>query len=184
MNKIIAILLLAQSIAGYCNAQSEVPTASQTASQAAKLSLSDVLELTFSVTGGDGVTVILPFTSVNDYIDGVESSEQEIRIRSNKGFNIRVAANSRNFTYTGTASPSPVMKVSDVLNMKITENNTEGVITGGFSNYKSLSSSSKKILNKCSNRERAFKVKYKAVPGFTYPAGDYSAQIVFTATQD
>lgn len=184
MKKLLIISVISLLATSRAFSQPETPSVSQSASQLAKLSLNDVIEMTFSLTGSDGVTVILPFGDMDDYTNGVESSEQEIRIRSNKGFNVRVQSNARDFTYSGSAASTPSMRVNKVLSMRITDNSTGGIITSGFSNYKSIDRSSKKILNRCGMGDKSFKVQYKATPGFSYPAGDYSTQIIFTATQD
>ena len=120
------------------------------------------------------------------YANGVESEEQELMVRSNKNFSIGVKSNVTNFTYTGTTTPAPVMPVNGVLGLKVTENNTGGSIASPFSsaNYASLTSSNQNLITGSSRGgNKTFSIQYKATPGFAYPAGTYSADVVYTATQ-
>ena len=157
------------------------------ANQSTNLSLSNAIEITFtqnaSIIGG---SVSLAFTNVNHYANGVESEEQELMVRSNKNFSIGVKSNVTNFTYTGTTTPAPVMPVNGVLGLKVTENNTGGSIASPFSsaNYASLTSSNQNLITGSSRGgNKTFSIQYKATPGFAYPAGTYSADVVYTATQ-
>ena len=80
MKKIIAIAAFA-SLGFAANAQN----ANSSASQTVNLSLSNAIEITFTGTGNaTGSDVTIPFTTVNDYANGVESSAQELKVRSNK----------------------------------------------------------------------------------------------------
>ena len=129
----------------------------------------------------------MAFNNVNNYANGVESSTQELRIRSNKDFSVAVKSNATNFSYSGPSSPAPTMPVNNVLGVLIASNNTGGSIASGFSNsaYNSISSSNKTLINNGSRGgNRSFSVKYKTTPGFAYPAGTYSVDVVYTATQN
>ena len=83
MKKIIAIAAFA-TLGFSANAQDQANQVSS-ASQTAKLVMSNAIEITFtgnnSATGSD---VSMPFTTVNNYANGVESGEQELKVRSNK----------------------------------------------------------------------------------------------------
>lgn len=157
------------------------------ATQSTHLALSNAIEITFangfSSTGGD---VTLPFTSVNDYANGVESDAQELKVRSNKNFSVAIKTNSANFTYTGNTTPAPQMPVENVLAVKVTGNSTGGSIANPFSTtgYSTLSSSNQDLITAASRGgNQTFSVKYKATPGFAYPAGTYAVDVVYTATQ-
>ncbi len=185
MKKFIAIVTFATiSIAATAQTQSNQTA---TASQTVKLVLSNAIEITFtgnsSATGAD---VNIPFTSVNDYANGVESAEQELKVRSNKDFYVRVKTGSNKFSYTGNTTPAPQMPVKNVLNLKVTANNTGGSIASPFSsnNYATLKNNSQSLLTNCDRGgDQTFKIKYKATPGFAYPAGTYSVDVIYTATQ-
>ena len=182
MKKIIAIAALA--IVGYsANAQN----ASSTASQTLNLSLSNAIELTFTGSGtATGAAVTLNFTTVNDYANGVASAAQELKVRSNKAFGVTVKTNNANFTYSGTTTPAPVMPVNGVLALKVNSNSTGGTIASPFSAsaYSTLTSTAANLLNNCSNGgNQLFQVMYNATPGFAYPAGTYTVDVVYTATQ-
>lgn len=159
--------------------------AQSSATQNVNLSFTNIVEILFTGTGGtSGASVTMPFTSPGDYTDGVESSEYRLRVRSNKNFNVTARTNSANFTYSGTASPAPVMPVSGKLLLKVSENNTGGSTASGFSNFGTLTSSNQNLVTGGSKgNNQTFSVQYKGVPGFGYPAGDYSVNVVYTVTQ-
>lgn len=182
MKKIITILFIS-----FCSTAIYAQTASSSATQTTNLNLSDAIEIAFTSTGSStGSVVNLAFSTVNDYANGVESSTQQIRIRSNKKFDVEVEASNDYFTYSGTATSGTSMKVKDVLDMRITSNNTGGQINSGYHQYKHIDGDhDKRILNDCDRGgNQTFSIQYRATPGFEFPAGTYTTNIIFTATQD
>jgi hypothetical protein len=158
---------------------------SSTASQNLNLNFSNVISITFVSTGtASGSALSLPFNTVSDYVNGVTSSVQQLKVQSNKLFNITVKANSANFTYSGSVTPAPVMPVS-TLNIKVTANSTGGTIAGAYgSSFTGITNAASSLLSNCSNGgNQVFSIQYQATPGFAYPAGTYTVNIVFTATQ-
>src|SRR5690606_13770768 len=132
-----------------------------------------------------GTSVSIPFTTVNDYANGVESDAQELKVRSNKNFSVAVKTNAENFSYTGNTTPTPTMPVSGVLAVKVTSNSTGGSIANSFSSYSSLSNSNQGLITAADRGgAQSFRVMYKATPGFAYPAGTYAVDVVYTATQE
>ena len=184
MKKLIAIAVFA-TVAISVKAQSSNQASS--ASQTVKLALSNAIELTFTGNGSaQGADVTIPFNSVNDYANGVESNDQQLKVRSNKDFDVTVKTNAANFTYTGNTSPAPVMPVSGVLNLKVTANGTGGAIASPFSStaYASLTDADQDLIaDGDRGGNQTFDIKYKATPGFAYPAGTYAVDVVYTATQ-
>jgi hypothetical protein len=182
MKKIVAILFISLcSIAAY--AQSPNSSATQTTN----LNLNDAIEIAFTSTvSNTGSVVNMAFSTVNDYANGVESAQYQIRVRSNRKFDVEVEASSDYFTYAGTTSPAPQMKVKDVLDMRILSNNTGGQINGGYHQYKHINGDNDhRILNDCDRGgNQTFNIQYRAQPGFSFPAGTYTTNIIFTATQD
>lgn len=181
MKKLFSVALL--SAFGYAaNAQQ-----SSSASQAVQLQLQNAIDITFTANGSDvGPLVEIPFTTINDYVNGVETANQEIRVRSNKAFNVFVKTNAENFTYTGGATPTPVMPVAGVLNLVVISDNTGGIIPGPYStsSYYTLRDFNIELIQGgTAGADQKFTVKYKATPGFTYPAGTYDVGVVYTATQ-
>lgn len=168
------------------NAQSQ---ANQTGAvnQTVDLLLSNVLEMEFVSNGqATGPTLQFEFDSINDYVNGIESDPQQIVIRSNKSYTVEVKANAANFSYVGTTFPAPSMPVAGVLSLIVTENNTGGYIHSPFSasTYYSLRDFNEYIIGAGgAGANQTFSVKYKATPGFSYPAGAYSIDVVYTATQ-
>ena len=184
MKKLFAITVFA-SVSIAANAQSSNQAAS--ASQTVKLDLGNAIEITFTGNGSaTGPDVNIPFTTVNDYANGVESNDQQLKVRSNKDFDVTVKANAASFTYSGNTTPAPVMPVQNVLNLKVTGNNTGGAIASPFSStaYASLTAADQDLIDGGSRGgNQTFDIKYKATPGFAYPAGIYAVDVVYTATQ-
>lgn len=171
-------------IAGFTGAQAQ--NASSTASQPVQLGLSNALEITF--TGNNsatGSTVNMAFTTASSLANGVESAAQELKVRSNKNFNVSVKSSTANF-YTllfGFWQVSSSMPAS-VLDVMVDDNQTGGSIGTGFSSYKDLSSTAQSLItNGTYGGDQTFSVKYKATPGFAYSANSYYITVVYTATQ-
>ncbi|MBN8672179.1 MAG: hypothetical protein J0L80_15960 [Chitinophagales bacterium] len=181
MKKVIAIAAL--SFVGIA-AKAQVAS---TATQTVNLNLSNAIELTFTGSGtATGAAVNLAFNTVNDYANGVTSSAQELKVRSNKKFGVTVKTNNANFSYTGSTTPAPVMPVAGVLALKVSANATGGAIASPFSAsaYNDLSATAANLLTNCNNGgNQTFSVMYEATPGFAYPAGTYTTDVVYTATQ-
>ncbi|WP_276132397.1 hypothetical protein [Polluticoccus soli] len=176
------IVILAASLFTFVAAKAQV---NSSASQTVNLNLSNAIEITFTGSGtatGDPTT--MAFTTVAHYADGVESGEQQLKVRSNKNFKVAVKSNATNFTYTGSTTPAPTMVVADVLNVMVSANNTGGTIANSFSGYQDVPTSNIDMLSNCSKGgNQTFSVKYKAEPGFDFPAGNYAVDVVYTATQ-
>ena len=66
------IIIIAAAVIGFTSAANAQSTQSS-AQQTVQLNLSNALEITFSGTGTTGATVSLPFTTADDYANGVES---------------------------------------------------------------------------------------------------------------
>lgn len=146
--------------------------------QQLQLGLSDVIEI--SILNGNNPT--MHFSTVNDYANGVLSDEQELLVRSNKNFHVRVRAQATRFSFSGTGN-NPNMPLS-VLRQKVTNNNTGGSVASGHHNFTSLSTNGKNMItNATAGADNRFRVQYRATPGFAYPAGTYAVNIIYTATQ-
>lgn len=181
MRKIAASLLLL-----LCSTIAFAQNASSTATQTVNLNLANAISIEFVATNNNtGAQINLAFNTVNDYANGVESADVTLRVRSNKKFEVRTKSNSEYFSYSGTTSPAPQMKVKNVLKMKVTNNSTGGNIDNGYGNYKSIDTDCEDILDNCSNGgNQTFSVKYQATPGFSFPAGTYTADIIYTVVQE
>jgi len=185
MKKVIAItLLLVGSYAAHAQNQANMDAA---ATQTVNLLLSNAIDIAFTGNGQTtGPVVNLEFNTVNDYANGVESPQQEIKVRSTKKFKIDVKTNSASFSYSGTTNPAPTMPVSGVLGLKVAANGTGGTFDGPFSSsaFYSLREFNQLMLLNCnSGANQTFSVIYKATPGFVYPAGAYAIDVIYTATQ-
>lgn len=180
MKKLIAIAAFA-TLGFSANAQTSTNQTS-TATQTTKLALSNAISITFVDGGKEGADVIMPFQTVSDFANGVTSNEQEMLVQSNKNFNVSMKTDALNFAYAGTTSPAPQVQISNVLSMMVTENKTGGSLS--YNNYAPIPNGSATIINwGTPGGNRTFKVKYKANPGFALPAGTYTANVIYTATQ-
>src|SRR5690606_10450538 len=113
MKKIILFSAILTSIATFANAQNN---ASSTAQQTVQLQLSNPLEITFTGNNSTtGSTVTMPFTSANDYANGVESQAQQLRVRSNKNFNVAVKPLTNTFSVTNNGNTSSSSMPASVL---------------------------------------------------------------------
>jgi len=142
------------------------------------------LEPTIQIMAPEKPNVNMGFNGINDYVQGIQSSEQHFSVHSNKDFVVNVRTNTDIFTYSGNANPAPQMPVSNILFLAITDNNTGGSTAGSFNSFTSLSSTTRNLLLNCKNGgNKTFAVNYKANPGTSFPAGDYTVDVIYTATQ-
>lgn len=128
--------------------------------------------------------VNLGFNSVSDYIKGMQSSAQNFKVYSNKDFVVSVSTNAPAFSYSGNAYPTPQMPVNNILFLSVSDNQTGGTVANSFNTFKSLSNTSRDLLLNCKNGgNQTFAVNYRAEPGTAFPAGDYTVDVIYTATQ-
>ena len=180
------LLLSAVALMGFATV-SMAQNASSTASQSTSLVLSNAISITFTGSGTNtGGAVTLPFSTVSDYANGVTSTAQQLEVQSNLPFDVTVNANSTNFTYTGSYTTGTTMPVSGVLKLLVSANSTGGSIATPFSStaYSTLTNTAQNLITNGTNgSSQLFSVQYQATPGFTYPAGTYTTDVVYTATQ-
>ena len=180
------IIIVATALLGFATASIAQTNATGTASQTVQLALSNALEITFTGTGtATGTTVAMPFTTVNDFANGVESAPQEIKVRSNKNFTVTVKASTANFSVTNNGvTTTSTMAVASVLDVKVYANSTGGAIASTYSNYTDVTTTAASMITNASfGNSQIFSVKYRALPGFAFPAGTYATDVVYTATQ-
>lgn len=133
-----------------------------------------------------GGTTCIPFTTIADYERGVESSQHWLRVRSMKEFGISVKTRGRFFDITKGSNTTSSNMPTSVLQLLVTDNYTGGALGEGFSfsSYRPLSTKSTPLIWNAENgNNQYFSIKYKATPGFNYPAGIYSTYVIYTATQ-
>jgi len=161
--------------------------ASGVASQSAQLGLSNVMEIGFTATNSaNGNTVSLSFNTTSDYANGVESAPQELKVRSNKNFNVSVKSSSSNFYYLflGFWPVQSSLAVSNVLDVMVSGNQTGGNIATPFSGYGDVTATAQNLIaNGVAGGNQTFEVKYKATPGFNNYNGVYFTDVIYTATQ-
>jgi hypothetical protein len=179
MKKIVLVSIAIISLSFAAKAQTN------TATQTVQLSLTNALEIIFTGSGtATGTTVAIPFTNVNDMANGVESAAQQLKVRSNKNFNVTVKTSATTFTSTINGVTSVSTMPAAVLDVKVASNQTGGTIAGTYSNYTDLSTTANNVItNGAAGGNQTFSVQYKATPGFSYSAGTYSVDVVYTATQ-
>lgn len=154
------------------------------ANQNVNLGLSSAIEISFVNTDNTvGSDVNINFGNVNKYQNGVNSGKQQLKVQSNEDFTISVHASNPYFQYTGSTIPAPQMPISD-LNLKVTDNATGGNIASPFSGFADLDDMPQTIIsNGQKGGNQLLSVRYKANPGFDFPEGTYSVDIIYTATQ-
>lgn len=182
MKKTLVSLAMVLTFLTSANAQNQANQTS-TGAQTTKLALSNAIDISYysSFYGG---TQNMVFNNVNDYANGVTTNWQILIVKTNKNFNVTVKTTSSNFTYSGNTTPAPVMPVA-ALNVGLFSNGTGGTASNTFRNrYAPLSGSEQTLIT--DGRKGSFQyffTRYKATPGFAYPAGTYTAEVVYTATQ-
>jgi len=182
MKKIITTIVVLLSLSIMTKAQNQ----SSSGTQSTELALSNAIDITFIGTDNStGSDVDLVFNNVNDYANGVESSNYRIRVRSNKEFMVQAKTSSNNFSYSGNTNPAPVLKVNNHLFIKVTNNSTGGSVPNAVNQqYSTLKKGNRKLIkNGTPGDNNTFDIQYKATPGFEYPAGTYSVDVIYTATQ-
>ncbi|HEY9176060.1 MAG TPA: hypothetical protein VIN07_00150 [Flavipsychrobacter sp.] len=184
MKKITLFTICGLLVYTAATAQNEAGHASQTASMV----LNNSIDISYMATGnGNGNDAVMQFSSPNDYSNGVTSGQQELRVRSNKNFKVAVRCDASSFTYQGNNSTTMEDMPDEALWLKVTANNTGGTVKAPFttSGYASLSNENKDLLvNGQQGGNQRFAVQYKCTPGFNLPAGTYTMNVVFTATQE
>lgn len=185
MKKITLFIVYSLAIVAGVNAQNQA-NQDASAAQSTQLALSNAITITFIATGNNaGNDMNLVFNNVTDYANGVESDLASIKVQSNKIFTVRAKTSAANFTYSGSTTPAPVMPVNNILFIKVSNEETGGHIPGGVRNqFGALASTNRNVINNGKpGGNRTFDVQYKATPGFAYPAGTYSVDVIYTATQ-
>ncbi len=162
-------------------AHAQTAPVASTGTQRVTMAIDDILDLSW--TTGSGTAQIFSFSNINDYTNGKESPEQEFIIRSNKKFKIEVKTTNPNLSDGSTNQ----MPVANHLKMMVTSNTT-GAIAGSWgTSYNNLSHVPQQIVSggqpgSENNPEQKFRIRYRAVPGTTYPKGNYMVDVLFTAT--
>lgn len=178
-------------VAVLCTVAAHAQNANSSAVQQIKCQLNDVVGV--GMAGGNngggngnggGSSVEMPLNGTTAMGSGIESPEFKVNLFSNANFDVSVQASSNTFTYTGTATSGTNMPVKDVLSVIITENNTGGNISNGYNAYQSVNGTTgKRVIGDGQIGVSSFGFKYKANPGFNYPAGTYTTDILYTITK-
>jgi hypothetical protein len=183
MKKYLTLAALIIAFAGNAQAQN----ANSTAQQTVQLDLSNAVEMTFVNSGSaTGNIVTMNFNTADNYANGVESAAQELKIRSNKDFKVAVKLDYNTFNYSGTGNLNLGTVPTNAFEMKLVNNNTGGTIAAPFSTtgYSTITGADQDvILNADNGDDQRFSVKYKCTPGFGLPAGTYTFNMIYTATQ-
>lgn len=184
MKKTAILFILSFSLCIAAYAQGSVGS-----SQMLMMSLSNVIEVSFSGSSAafEG-PISMQFKNPGDYIHGIESPKQDIRVRTNKAFNVNVQAKSGTFNYNGPQYPAPEMPIDSTLSMSVTDNGTGSTIapgTGGNNSYFPISTESQNvIIGGGTNGNQNYSVKYKTKPGQSIPEGTYAVDLIYTASQE
>lgn len=156
------------------------------ASEMISVSLSNVIEISFTNTNSNfGELISMVFTDPNDYLNGIESKPQELRVRTNKAFNVNVQSKTSNFIYTGNETPAPQVPVNQTLSVALINNNTGGNSPKGTSQYFGVTTTSQNLITGGgTGNNQNYAVKYKAKPTNSIPEGTYAVDLIYTASQE
>jgi hypothetical protein len=161
--------------------------ASASATQSASLNLSNAIAITFTGTGSTtGSTVNMSFSNLTDFLTGITSTAQQLKVQSNLPFNVAVKADASSFLYVGLGSVNINLLPTNMYQAKITANSTGGSVASPFSTtaFANLTANDQNIITNGSNgSNQTFSVAYKCIPGLLLPAGVYTQNVVYTATQ-
>ncbi len=161
------ILIAFIGVMGLCLRLSAQQASNSSASHTVSLTLNNTIDISF-ISGGSGIN--MAFNNANDYQNGViANNAANIRVRSNKNFNISVKSASAYFS-SSTATQMPVQNV-----LWVKEINQ--------SSFVNMSNTDQGILSNQSRGIKDFGVTYKATPGFNYDGGTYTVTVIYTATQ-
>jgi hypothetical protein len=140
--------------------------AQSSGTQAASLILSSSIEVT--ITRGQQVN--MNFSSLSDFQNGVSTQNAAtVKIRSNLRYNLSVRSATTHFV-SNTNTPMPVLGILSVR-----------VFPQG--QFIALSNTDATLLTNQNQGLNNVNVSYRATPGFNYDAGTYTANIIYTATQ-
>lgn len=153
--------------------------------QNGRLSLAEVVSASlFAQDSASTAQIVIPIGGINALADGAESHEIEVTLQSTADYDVSVSSSSEYFTYNGTATTPTQMLVKDVLSIKITSNTTGGMVSNGFTQYQPVDGALNQLIIATGlSGTRTFAFRYKAQPGFNYPAGTYTTDIVYTITK-
>lgn len=183
MKSLVLIFALFLGLSVAANAQN----ASASASQSTSLNLSNAIAITFTGTGTTtGNTVSLSFSSLTDFLTGITSTAQQLKVQSNLGFNVAVKVDASSFLYVGLGSININLLPTNLWQAKVTANGTGGNVASPFSTttFANITTSDQNIITNGNNGDnQTFSVTYKCIPGLLLPSGIYSANVVYTATQ-
>jgi hypothetical protein len=148
-------------------ATANAQTVSANTSQTITLTLENQIDISL-VSGTDNGTTFA-FNTTNDYASGLTNSDaSQFRVRSNRSWNVTVAAASANFT-SSSATTMPANKL--------------GVRLKGVTPFTQLATTGAELTSGSKGGSNTFIVDYNANPGFDYDAGTYTLSVVYTATQ-
>lgn len=178
MKKLLALTAICFSVS--VNGQT-----STTIVQTIDLHLVNVIKIKFANTGtSTGSTVQLNLNDMSDLINGVKSANQNIAVSSTKPFNVNVKSSSQFFSYSGINQQNNLMPVDDVLKLRVNLNNTGGNIGSGYSAFTPIAHYTQNVINNGDRgKDLTFRVRYQAMPGLEYAAGNYQTSVIYTATQ-
>jgi len=156
------------------------------ASEMISVNLSNVIEISFTNTNSNfGELISMIFSSPEDFTNGIESRQQELRVRTNKAFNVNVQSKTQDFIYTGNEVPAPQIPVDETLSIALINNNTGGNAPKGMSNYFGITTESQNLITGGgTGNNQNYAVKYKAKPNNTIPEGTYAVDLIYTASQE
>jgi len=154
---ILSIAIIFTAI--FANAQTTA-----TATQTVTLILKNCISINLTSATGNNFA----FENTDNYANGVTNNNASaFEVKSNRPWAVTVATATATFSGpAASAMPSTVL----------------GVRINGATNFAALSTTAAPVTNG-GRGIASFNVDYKANPGYTYDAGTYTINVVYTATQ-
>lgn len=151
-------------------------------SQMLAVALDNVIEISFANNNSTfGELIRMQLTGGT----AIESPVQEIKVRTNKAFNVNVKSKTPTFEYKGEEYPAPQLPVDETLSMKVVNNNTGGSSLPGTNNYFSVTQMSQSIITGGGvGGNQNYGVKYRAKANTNVPEGTYAVDLIYTASQE
>lgn len=175
MKRIFLTTLISLSLQKFLHAQAHA-----VASQTLQIVLSDIIDIRFVENKLNiGPELHLAFDAAEDYLNGIETPRQMLRVSTNRNFTVTVHALAQNKNHISSDFLPRIY-------LKIQENNTGGTIANMFNhyNYALLSPGNQPLLQAAQKGDnQTFSVQYLAKPGMLVPPGIYAVDVIFTESR-
>lgn len=169
------ILFLAAIILfGFAAKAQTQPATPATGTQIVEVNMPNIISISAPASNAQ-----VSFSTINDYL-GKESIAQPFSVTSNKNWQLEMKSDA-NFQDLANSLTMPI--TGGIFKMKVIGNPDITVATG-FDNYSQVTTSNQIVVTTgAKGNATPVSVQYRVAPGFTYPGGNYTNTVTYTATQ-